>query len=336
MPIDLPVWVKAGVGWAWPKVKQWGVDWFTRAGVSRKSMDGGDLAGEGSLPYLVKMELERLASDPLALPQIRSEAFRSWITSLANLDLFVSVLVAKAGGRDDVAANAYASLADKFQEAVGETSKLATGWINVTISYIHGQLNATDAGRSALQIALGYRNTAQLDRIESLVMPPSAEDVIAKARKVATGLLVAGRRSWKMPRSVAPLTLEEHKSNAGGESQRITIAELASAIDDGRNLILFGSGGIGKTTYLLELCGLCLTAGGRIPLFIDAAVWARSNASVLDYIVGSPAAQVNQATAAELADRRIEHGDLECVTTATTRHMFGRRASVFAARTLAR
>ncbi|SOE63195.1 hypothetical protein SAMN05414139_02269 [Burkholderia sp. D7] len=264
-------------------------------------MDGGEFAGEGSLPALVKVELERLGSDALAPLQIRSVSFRDWLTSSNNLDLFVSILVAKAGAKRGLMENAEASLADRFQDATGETSKLALGWINLTISYVFGQLNATDAGRSALQIALVYRNTAQLDRIESLVTP-SAEDTVAKARKVATGLAEAGRRSWKMPRAVAPLTLEEHKSNAGGEFPRTTIAELASAIDDGRNLILFGSGGIGKTTLLLELGGLCLAAGRRIPLFIDAAVWAHSNLSVLDYVAGSPAAQLAHATAAELAD----------------------------------
>ncbi|MFM0557596.1 hypothetical protein P0D69_42660 [Paraburkholderia sediminicola] len=302
MPIDLPVWVKTVAGWAWPKVKQWGVDRFIRVGVSRTAMDGGDFANEGSLPYLVKLELERLASDVLALPQIRSEPFRNWLRLPSNLDLFSSVLIARAGSAHESTEDTEALLASSFQEATGETSKLASGWINLTISYIYGQLNATDAGRSALQTALDFRNAAHLGRIESLLTPPSTGDVATKVREAATGLLEAGRRSWKMPRSIAPLTLEEHRPDGSGESQRTTIAELASAIDDRRNLILFGSGGIGKTTCLLELCGLCLAAGRRIPLFIDAAVWARSDQSVLDYVAASPAAQVNHATAAELAD----------------------------------
>ncbi|MGU7785038.1 NACHT domain-containing protein [Burkholderia sp. PU8-34] len=301
MPIDLPVWLKAGLGWAWPKLKQWGVDRFARACVSRRAMEGGNFASEGSLPYLVKMELERLASDPFALPEIRSASFRSWLRSTSNLELFVSVLVAKAGGGDDVV-DAQESLAEKFQEATGETSRLAAGWVNLTISYVHGQLNATEDGRNALQAALGFRNSAQLGRIESLVTPPSTFEVVAKVRQVAAGLLEAGRRSWKMPRSVAPLTLEERESYPSGESHRVTIAEVASAIGDGRNLILFGSGGIGKTTLLLELCGWCSTTGDRIPLFVDAAVWARSNLSVLEYVARSAAAQLNQVTANELAD----------------------------------
>lgn len=302
MPFDLLVWVKTGVGWAWPRIKQWGFDRSTRVRVSLKAKDGGELASDGSLPSLVKAELKRLDSDALAPRQIRSESFRNWLTSPNNLDLFVSILVAKAGAKHGLVEASEASLADRFQDATGETSKLALGWINLTISYIYGQLNATDAGRSALQIALGFRNTAQLARIEGLVTPPSTEDVNAKVKKVALGLLEAGRQSWKMPRTIAPLTLEEHQSNAGGESQRTTMAELALAVDDGRNLILFGSGGIGKTTFLLELCGLFLAARGRIPLFIDVAVWARSNVSVLDYVAVSPAAQLNHATAAELAN----------------------------------
>nr|WP_175801312.1 hypothetical protein [Burkholderia anthina] len=302
MPVDLLLWVKAGLGAVWPKIKQWGIDRLARANVSRQAMNGGDLAGDSSLKSLVKTELARLASDPFAVDQIWSESFRSWLTALSNLDLFVSALVARAGDGAGEVVDAEKTLAANYQQATGETSELATGWINLTVSYVYGQLSATDAGHSALLAALAFRNAGQVGRIERLVTPPSTTEVAAKARNVATGLLEAGRRSWKMPRSVAPLTLEERTPGSSGNSRGVTTADVVSAIGDGRNLILFGTGGVGKTTLLLEICGSCLEAGGRIPLFVDVAVWARSNLSVLDYVASSAAAQLNRVTLTELAE----------------------------------
>jgi hypothetical protein len=55
--------------------------------------------------------------------------------------------------------------------------------------------------------------------------------------------------------------------------------------------VLFGEGGIGKTTYLLDLSRAMLDAErSRIPLDIDAAPWAYSNIGIFDYLAtGLPA-----------------------------------------------
>ena len=65
-------------------------------------------------------------------------------------------------------------------------------------------------------------------------------------------------------------------------------------------MVLFGAGGIGKTTFLLDLCTSCLISGRRIPLYVDAAVWARTNAGLFEYLASQPSAQGNGVTSVEL------------------------------------
>ena len=123
---------------------------------------------------------------------------------------------------------------------------------------------------------------------------------ISGARALAATLLEAGKRSWKMPLFVAPLGLEAYEKSDLSERRPISISELSENIAAGQNLALVGEGGIGKTVFLLDLCATCLDAGHRVPLFVDAAMWARQNASLFDYLAGLPAASLNRVTATEL------------------------------------
>ncbi|KAF0219134.1 MAG: hypothetical protein FD174_2220 [Geobacteraceae bacterium] len=123
---------------------------------------------------------------------------------------------------------------------------------------------------------------------------------LQRVKAMARTLLEAGKRSWKMPRFVAPLTLEAHMQQDNNDPRPVDATELWSAIEAGDNLVLFGAGGIGKTTFLLDLCTSCLNGGYRIALYVDVAVWARTNASLLDYLLGMPSARANEVTSAEL------------------------------------
>lgn len=133
---------------------------------------------------------------------------------------------------------------------------------------------------------------------KQLQFPNDADLVRMKA--MATTLLEAGKRSWKMPRFVAPLTLEAHLRQDDQQTYPINTSELSSAIEAGDSLVLFGEGGIGKTTFLLDLCRSCMNGGRRIPLYVDAAVWARTNATLFEYLVSLPSAQGNGVTPVEL------------------------------------
>jgi len=131
------------------------------------------------------------------------------------------------------------------------------------------------------------------------LQPPRV--VMECVRKMASVLLDVGRDTWKMPRFVAPLNLNAHEEKADSEPCTTSIADLTEAVCIGESVVLFGEGGIGKTTFLLELSGVLIDEKcPRIPLYIDAAYWAGTNTSILDYIISSTAAQQHEVTTNEL------------------------------------
>lgn len=147
------------------------------------------------------------------------------------------------------------------------------------------------------------------------ILPPLqiASATLERLREVASSLLEVGRATWKMPQFVAPLNLDAQEEKADSEHRPTNIAALTEAVSMGANLVLFGEGGIGKTTFLLELSGALLAAKcPRIPLYIDAAYWARTNTGVLEYIATSPAAQRHGVTVSEL----VKLADTGCLTLA--------------------
>lgn len=134
------------------------------------------------------------------------------------------------------------------------------------------------------------------------IIPQLSAPILERAREMASLLLDVGRDAWKIPRFVAPLNLEIKDEEAEDNKSRPTsITALTKAINRGENLVLFGEGGIGKTTFLLELSSTLLDEKcPRIPLYIEAANWARTNTEILEYIASSPAATRHGVTADEI------------------------------------
>lgn len=280
-----------------------GKDALARRRASERAIQGDDLAGQGSLEYLVKTELAKLAaSDRLPL-ELQSDEFRSWLLQGDNAELFVQLMLAKAGDHSEFARQTEERLAAEYERITGETRRLAAGPLALVVSYLYGQLQATEAGKQALLTALATRTAAQIFRLNHPEPRDFPTDVdLGRARAMALSLLEAGKKSWKMPHFVAPLKLEAQEEQEDDEPRPTNATELADAIEAGSSLLLFGEGGIGKTTFLLDLCASCIVGGKRrIPLYVDAAAWARSNANLLDYIASNPPAQINGVTSAELA-----------------------------------
>ena len=119
-----------------------------------------------------------------------------------------------------------------------------------------------------------WRSTLH-DTIPQL-QPPRV--VMERVRKMASALLDGGRETWKMPRFIAPLNLNAQEEKADSEPCEISITDLTKAVSAGGNVVLFGEGGIGKTTFLLELSGVLIDEKcPRIPIYIEAAYWASIN-----------------------------------------------------------
>lgn len=276
---------------------------FAKRTARNRAMQGEDLASQGSLERIVRAELIKFAASS-ALPQeLQNDSFRAWLLTEECIERFVEVLIAQAGGDPALAQRARDDLARRYEQTTGETRKLATGPLNLVVSLVYGQLRATEPAREALDSALALRSAAELYglRHRDLRRFPTDDD-LQRLRTVSARLIEAGRAAWKMPAFVAPLTLEAQEDNDDKEARPVTTVQLVEAIEDGENLILFGDGGIGKTTFLLELALLCTRKQGRrAPLYVDAAIWARSGVSVLDYLASTPPAQALAVTSGDLA-----------------------------------
>lgn len=277
--------------------------WLSKRRAGTRAFQGDDLASEGSLENIVKAELRKLATSS-GLPEAqRNGAFADWLLTEGAVELFVEVMIAKAGGDAAHASRAEDLLASRYELATGETRKLATGPINLVVSYVYGQLSATEKAKQSLNNALALRNSvhAHVLRHPELSHFPSELD-LKHLWRMSADLVNAGKASWKMPAFVAPLTLDVYEGKGEKDFRPITIGELVKGIDDGHSLVLFGDGGIGKTTLLLDLASLCTQElGRRSPLYVDAAVWARSGVGILDYLASTSSAQAHGVTSGDLA-----------------------------------
>jgi hypothetical protein len=109
---------------------------LVKAGLAKRlarnrAIRGEDLSSEGSLEHMVRAELGKLATSS-ALPQgLQSDAAREWLTSDACAGRFVETLIADAGGDPVLARRARDELANRYEQAMGETRRRAKGPLNL-------------------------------------------------------------------------------------------------------------------------------------------------------------------------------------------------------------
>jgi hypothetical protein len=243
------------------------------------------------------------------LSELRSEPFRLWVTASENLDLFIEVLIATATGSPRSVA-AEETLAQRYALVTGESKKLAPGRISTVIDYVYGQLTATESAKQKLLVALAFLGTPRLRNAVDARAPDDPE--LLATRAMAQALIEAGKQSWETPKFVAPLLLVAHEVGNGKTPQPAEGAELMRTLERKQNLIVFGPGGIGKTTFLLDLCSAGLDAGGPVPLFVDSAIRADSSLGLFEYLAKSLPARLHNVSAAELA-REAQRGHLVLV-----------------------
>jgi hypothetical protein len=121
---------------------------------------------------------------------------------------------------------------------------------------------------------------------------------------MASGLLEDAARRSKMPAFVAPLRLAilatEGEDSGPGE---IAVSDLIQGLAVNQSFQLLGDGGIGKTTLMLGIASACIDSKSpRIPLYIDAPIWARSRRTIPEYIASTVSAQRMNVTATEIAE----------------------------------
>lgn len=275
---------------------------FARHRASVAAIEGADLAYQGSLDSLVAKELATLANTSGLPLELQSSEFRTWLKHPKIRSPFTRALLGRVGNLPSLERSAHDELAEEYERITGETRKLAAGRVALTVAHIYGQLWATESGRQALSGALLQAVAARvygLAHPELVSLPTDAD--LNRVRAMASQLLDAGKSSWKTPSFVAPLSLEVPDEQKSEDPCPTSLSELLSGVNSGHSFVLFGEGGIGKTTILLELSSACLDGKRRrIPIYVDAAMWARSSVNFLDYVAATPAARLHSVTSADL------------------------------------
>lgn len=303
MPLNLLAMLKGPAAWGSKIALKFASERLAQWSASKQAMKGEDLIGKVSLRTLIQEELRKLAASNKKFPELQPKVFKNWLLNNDNIELFVETTIAAAGGNPTLADRAEKKLINSYERLSRNTGTLADNSVQQVVSYICGQIQATETGRQSLQSALVHWSAAKLLKLDISEKAPFPNDAdLARVHATAEKLLEAGKRSWKMPEFVAPLTLEAHEKNDEHQPKRrqVSISDLSTEIDAGSSLILFGEGGIGKTTFLLDLCFASLNNNNRTPLFVDAAHWAQTNNSLLGYLASRAAATTNSVTIDEL------------------------------------
>lgn len=275
------------------------VDAYRKRRAASQAAEGNPLSHNASLIELVRREVEKFAKSP-TVPGMNEHNVLQWATSVDSIELICGVMLARAGGAPGLAEADMQKLAARYEVATGERRELAAGAIRLLVDHVWGQLSATHS--PTLGLALEARNSADLRRLlRPADTAPLAGDW-ARLRDLALGLVDAGKSAWRMPAFLAPLSLEMSERKADNREQTpITTPEILGFVRKGECLIFFGEGGIGKTTYLLHLADAALAEKSQpTPIYIDAAMWARSAVGFMDYVAARPAGQAQGVSAGEL------------------------------------
>lgn len=112
------------------------------------------------------------------------------------------------------------------------------------------------------------------------------DEVIRRAVIAARELVVTVRRELQFSSTVVPVGLNIIPDDQHLPPVPTNLDEVIERTSSGESFLLYGEGGIGKTTAAIELARRMLDVKcPRIPLFIDAAAWSSTDLPLLDYIV---------------------------------------------------
>lgn len=139
------------------------------------------------------------------------------------------------------------------------------------------------------------------------------DNVIERTVIAARVLVEAARSILQFSSTVVTVGLDIVSNDSQLPPVPTNLDEILDRTSSGENLLLFGEGGIGKTTAALELARRMLDEKcPRIPMFMDATAWSSTDLPLLDYIVSLPPFLDQAITSAHLA-RLISTGQITFV-----------------------
>ncbi|MDP8985718.1 MAG: DUF4062 domain-containing protein [Pseudomonadota bacterium] len=246
------------------------------------------------------------------------------LQDVALCDGYVLILAHRYGSRPDCPDGRLLSITEREYEEATLRSRTRLAFC-VDDSYTwpgeqdapgSADAESLDLFRSRVKRDLGVDFFKSPDNLSALVLAalsahnfraalspfPTADD-LERVRRMASGLLEDATHRSKMPAFVAPLRLAVlAKEGDDSGPDEITVSDLIQGLAENESFQLVGDGGIGKTTLMLGIASACIDSKSpRIPLYIDAPVWARSRRTIPDYIASTVSAQRLSVTATEIA-----------------------------------
>lgn len=135
------------------------------------------------------------------------------------------------------------------------------------------------------QLTVELYRSSLLDILARQIRGTASDNTIGALRIAAMALLPGARQLWRVPNVVAPINMEVVPKQKSNSPESVSINQIAELANAGANFVLFGEGGIGKTTALLELAESILKQPSyRVAIFIDAAEWAETELPIIDYV----------------------------------------------------
>ncbi|NUT60763.1 hypothetical protein [Herbaspirillum sp. C9C3] len=293
----------SGIGAFLKKVGELAVDQYDDWRLSSRVSAGEDIAHEGTLRALVQEALQRLVSRPGRLPPtFGNPDILAWLLTAEFLDPFIWVVVATGNGQQQDGGLARKFLAAQYSKVTGDSERTAEGTINIVASVVVGKLQLGEKRKVAFNQALSRLLNSGFQRyFQAELRPNPSEFDLYRLRELARALIETGRTNWKMPAFIAPFVLEAAQKTKNAPAVPVNTTVLVSGIQRGSRTVISGPGGIGKTTYLLQLATEILAhRRAGIPIYVDAVTWAQSNQPILDFVANGPAARIQFLSASDL------------------------------------
>lgn len=276
------------------------LDRIRRKLAAKKAAREGTGAEAFLLDSLIRKELQELAKYSGRPANLSHDGFREWVLGADQEKRFATTLLARARGAED--AQAVSELADLYAMVTGEAPQVSNGAINYVLSHLLNVIQSTESGRQALNVSLQLRVAGHLQAPSRGTQQHTLEgDVLTPVRTMARQLLQAAARNWGMPPRVVTLSIDRRFGRDLAERESVDFDGVAERISAHRNVVIFGDGGLGKTTLLLHVCSQLVEQGSRVPLFLDAAAWARSGRGMLEYLAAREQALASQVSVSHLA-----------------------------------
>ena len=137
---------------------------------------------------------------------------------------------------------------------------------------------------------------------------PTDEAVRNQAAALTRQVFVQISATRLLRRAIVPVTLMEARDEAahaddGARPSQVTLDDVIAWLTDHQKVVVWGEGGIGKTTVAIEVAQRLLDdpSGQCIPLFLDASAWAASAETPLGHIAKQVAFAGSDVTEPRLA-----------------------------------